>query len=200
MQQTEDRDLPKTWVALAYRLPALPSRGRVYVWRKLKEAGAVSVQQSVAILPGETRPVAFMEQLRERIRSYGGEATLVEMRFYSKEDEEQAVEQFKSHVREDCSEVERVILKVLEELDCLWNTPPVSRVYLEEKVRLLYRLRTDYEKIRRRDYFRIARGGRAEKLLDRLEARLMERLGEADGADTADSGAEGSAAGEEGEF
>ena len=39
------------WIAINYTLPREPSRIRVSVWRKLKKIGAVSIQQSMWILP-----------------------------------------------------------------------------------------------------------------------------------------------------
>ena len=41
----------QSWVLLIYRLPREPSRHRVAVWRKLKDLGALYLQDGVAALP-----------------------------------------------------------------------------------------------------------------------------------------------------
>ncbi len=40
-----------SWRVLAYRVPAEPSRHRVAIWRELRRAGAVSLQQATWALP-----------------------------------------------------------------------------------------------------------------------------------------------------
>ena len=46
--ECEDR---RGWFVLVYKLPAEPTRLRASVWRKLKAAGAVYLQNGVATLP-----------------------------------------------------------------------------------------------------------------------------------------------------
>lgn len=55
MGPSDDVDRPPlAWRPLTYRLPTEPSRHRVAVWRELRRAGAVALQQATwAILTGE---------------------------------------------------------------------------------------------------------------------------------------------------
>ena len=39
------------WLLLSYKVPREPTANRVSVWRKLKKLGAVSLQDSVWVLP-----------------------------------------------------------------------------------------------------------------------------------------------------
>ena len=43
------------WLLLVYRIPREPTSGRVYVWRKLKQLGAIAVQDAVWMLPATPR-------------------------------------------------------------------------------------------------------------------------------------------------
>src|SRR5215203_6083390 len=56
----EDR---RGWFVLVYKLPAEPTRLRASVWRKLKAAGAVYLQNGVAALPEEARDAEYAEVL-----------------------------------------------------------------------------------------------------------------------------------------
>jgi len=42
---------PTKFLVLVYRMPAKPTAGRVAVWRLLKKAGAVYLQDSVCVFP-----------------------------------------------------------------------------------------------------------------------------------------------------
>ena len=65
---------------LVYRIPREPSRHRVAVWRKLRDLGALYLQDGVAALPEDAVTREQMEWLQLRIREAGGEATLWEAR------------------------------------------------------------------------------------------------------------------------
>jgi len=43
------------WLLLVYKIPREPTAGRVYVWRKLKQLGAIAVQDAVWVLPAAPR-------------------------------------------------------------------------------------------------------------------------------------------------
>jgi hypothetical protein len=46
------------WVLMVYRLPREPSRHRVAVWRKLRDLGALYLQDGVAALPEALSPAS----------------------------------------------------------------------------------------------------------------------------------------------
>ena len=43
------------WLLLVYRIPREPTAGRVFVWRKLKQLGAIALQAAVWVLPQTPR-------------------------------------------------------------------------------------------------------------------------------------------------
>jgi hypothetical protein len=64
-------------VLLTYRLPAEGSRARVAVWRHVRRAGALHLQQSVVALPDLGAFVAELRALRDLIAEVGGESMAV---------------------------------------------------------------------------------------------------------------------------
>lgn len=64
------------WFVLVYKLPSEPSRYRASVWRKLKAAGAVYLQNGVAALPDDPGGERTMRGVAREIREVGGTAHL----------------------------------------------------------------------------------------------------------------------------
>jgi hypothetical protein len=64
------------WLLLVYRIPREPTASRVYVWRKLKQLGAASLQDAVWILPASDRNREQFQWLASEILELGGEVSL----------------------------------------------------------------------------------------------------------------------------
>lgn len=73
-----DAALP--WLVLIHQLPATPSNLRVKVWRRLQALGAVSLKNSVYVLPNTDAAREDLEWVLREIRTEGGEASLCEAR------------------------------------------------------------------------------------------------------------------------
>jgi hypothetical protein len=65
------------WLLLVYRVPREPTRLRAMVWRRLKAAGAVYLQSSVAALPDQPRHERVLRTLRREIIDMGGSAQVL---------------------------------------------------------------------------------------------------------------------------
>lgn len=63
------------WLLMTYRIPREPSAARVYVWRKMRQLGAVAVQDAVWVLPATTRTQEQFQWLATEITELGGEVT-----------------------------------------------------------------------------------------------------------------------------
>jgi erythromycin esterase-like protein len=72
------RQIPVHWLVLIYTLPAEPTRKRAFVWRELKKLGAVYLRDGVCVLPDQPATRQAMQALVERVRTFDGQATLVE--------------------------------------------------------------------------------------------------------------------------
>ena len=86
------------WLLLTYRVPREPSAARVYVWRKLKKLGSVSVQDAIWMLPFTPRTLEQFRWLADEILQMGGQAHLWEARSLSREQETDWVGQFQRSI------------------------------------------------------------------------------------------------------
>jgi hypothetical protein len=130
---------------LIYRIPREPSRHRVAVWRKLRDLGALYLQDGVAALPEDAVTREQLEWLQLRVREAGGEATLWEARPGTMAEEAELVGAFRSS-REEAyraiiAEAERVRRKA---------EMGGGKTLLEQ----LGKLEREFRAERRRDYFR----------------------------------------------
>ena len=72
-----DRHDPRHWLLLIYRVPQEPPGRRTYVWRQLRQLGAVYLQQAAALLPERPELRTALDALSQRIHEYGGEVSLL---------------------------------------------------------------------------------------------------------------------------
>jgi hypothetical protein len=131
-------------VLLVYRLPREPSRHRVAVWRKLRDLGALYLQDGVAALPEDAVTREQLEWLQLRVREAGGEATLWEAKPGTLAEEGELVEAFRSS-REEAYRT------IIAEAERLRRKVQMGGGALSEQ---LGKLEREFRAERRRDYFR----------------------------------------------
>ena len=64
------------WILLIHQLPPQPTNLRVRIWRKLQRLGAVSIKNSVYVLPFNEKTHEDFQWLKQEIESSSGEATV----------------------------------------------------------------------------------------------------------------------------
>lgn len=79
--------MPRRWLVFAHRLPAHPSNGRVKIWRRLQQVGAVALKNAVHVLPDSAQSREDFEWLREEVVALGGDASIFNVSSMSQADE-----------------------------------------------------------------------------------------------------------------
>jgi hypothetical protein len=157
------------WVLLVYRLPREPSRHRVAVWRKLRDLGALYLQDGVAALPEDAVTREQLEWLQLRVREAGGEAILWEAKPGTVAEEAELVEAFRSS-REEAYKA------IITEAERLPRKAEMGGSALLER---LGKLEREFRAERRRDYFRSPLRGEAAAALRAAREAVREREGAA---------------------
>jgi hypothetical protein len=132
------------WVALVYKVPREPSASRVYVWRKLKQLGAVSLQDAVWMLPATPRTREQFQWLASEIAELEGEVTFWESDLIYASDEAALL----------CHFTEPVEAGYKELLTALKRSGPN-----------LAELSVRYQELRSRDYFQSKLGEKVREAL-----------------------------------
>jgi hypothetical protein len=86
------------WLLLTYKLAAEPSARRVYIWRKLKRLGAISIFEAVWVLPDSPRTHEQFQWLAAEIQEMGGEAMFWKAHSELSGQEEALVTHFSKHI------------------------------------------------------------------------------------------------------
>src|SRR5258708_10472113 len=87
------RAAPFGFIVLVYRMPPAPTAGRVAVWRQLKKAGAIYLQQSVCIFPDTGEVRAELAPVLPKITASKGEYHLLPLTRPSPDEERQLIPQ-----------------------------------------------------------------------------------------------------------
>jgi hypothetical protein len=178
------------FVVLVYRMPAKPTAGRVAVWRLLKKAGAVYLQDSVCVFPDLPRIRRELQPVLERIDEKQGSYHLLPLRALSAAEEEKIValfrEQTSKHYLEIVEDCEVNFTKEIE-----FEHFRANYTYEEaEEIRMEFeKLGTWFERVKERDWFDAPNRRDAERwlekcerLLEDFEAKVFEVLGTSEGA------------------
>jgi len=182
---------PTKFVVLVYRMPAKPTAGRVAVWRLLKKAGAVYLQDSVCVFPDLPRIRRELQPVLERIDEKQGSFHLLPLRSLSAEEAEKIVALFRDQTSKHYLEiVEDCEVNFTKEIE--FEHFRANYTYEEaEEIRMEFeKLGTWFERVRERDWFDAPHRAdaerwlkRCERMLEDFEAKVFEVLGT--GEDTA---------------
>jgi hypothetical protein len=93
------------WLLLVYKIPREPTAGRVYVWRKLKQLGAIAVQDAVWVLPATRRTRENFQWLATEIAEMKGECSLFSAQAVLGVRDESLREQFDAPIREAYNDI-----------------------------------------------------------------------------------------------
>lgn len=140
------------WIAINYTLPREPSRTRVSVWRKLKKIGAVSIQQSMWILPLSDENNVLLNKIKNEVSQNGGEALVIT--FSVEEDGKNLIiEKFNMARDEEYRELLEQCEEFFKEIDKEISRKNFTFAEIEENEEEVSKLKQWYEKIAARDSF-----------------------------------------------
>lgn len=161
----------KTWLAITYKVPTEPSRTRVYLWRKLKELGAVHVQQGAAILPLSDPLLAQVQALKAEVVSSGGEVLVGRMEFVDEDDDARVIAAFQRQRDGDYDEIVEQCERLVYELDRETEKEKFTYAEIEENETELVRIHKWMQRIVAQDWFAASGRARAQQAIEDAEKR-----------------------------
>jgi hypothetical protein len=177
------------FLQLIYRMPTKPTAGRVAVWRSLKKAGAVYLQDSACVLPDTDEIRAELDPVLKRIDESDGSYHLLPLAELPEEEDAKLVQLFVDQATKHYAEiVEDCEVNFVKEIE--FEHFRQNYTYEEaEEIRMEFeKICTWFERVQERDWFGAPNAGearewlrRCESLLDEFEAKVFELQG-ADGA------------------
>nr|WP_255575549.1 Chromate resistance protein ChrB [Caproiciproducens faecalis] len=145
-------------------MPREPSRARVSIWRKLKKIGAISIQQSMWILPLSDENYNLLNDIKDEVSRNGGEAFV--MTISTDEDgEKRIINKFNAARDEEYGELLEQCEEFFKEIDKETARKNFTFAEIEENEEELNKLKQWYEKIAARDSFGSPLQEKAESML-----------------------------------
>lgn len=142
------------FLVFSYRVSSTPSRYRAFIWRKLKEMGAIYLQQGVALLPHHKDMLDALQRLRKQIiDEMQGASTVGELKFLNDQDEEYIIQEFLNARNEEYHELAEDCERLVAELDRLTQKSDVTQENFERNAETLKRLENSIDKAVQRDFF-----------------------------------------------
>lgn len=163
------------FVQLVYRMPAKPTAGRVAVWRSLKKAGAVYLQDSICVLPDTPDLREEVAAVLLRIDEAGGTYHLLPLGDLPKAEEQKVVNLFVDQTSKHYSEiVENCEVNFVKEIE--FENFRENYTYEEaEEIRMEFeKICTWFERVQERDWFGAPNADEARDWLRRCESMLEE--------------------------
>jgi len=157
---------------LTYHLPTEPSRHRVAVWRELRRAGAVSLQQAAWAVPAQPDFVAAISKAVALIERADGEAVVFDAVPRGEAMAAQLEARFTADREEEWQEFLAECDKYDEEIDKEVRIKKFTRAELDEEEQSLERLQRWAREIRARDLFGARSHDEAERRLKECTERL----------------------------
>lgn len=162
------------FLTFTYKVPSEPSKNRVYIWRSIKELGAVYLQQGVAVLPYDESLCNTLQKLREQVNSFGGKSTVSQLNFLNEEDEKEIIFEFKKQSDEEYTELEENCERLIYELDRETEKGKFEFSELQESEEEVKKFERWFDKINKRNYFNSGNEEKAKEMIEKSKARLQQ--------------------------
>lgn len=163
---------PTFWLLLIYTVPTEPSRKRAFIWRKLKEVGAVYLRDGVAVVPEREDTLTPFRAIAARVKEFAGQATLVAGARLDPERAEAIMAESRAARAAEYADIGRETEAFLQHLRHETTHRDFSLAELEELAADLAKLQRWMAQIQARDFFGSPAAMPVERLLTRCEAAL----------------------------
>src|SRR4051812_26743586 len=157
------------WLMLIHQLPPKPAYLRVKIWRRLQVLGAITVKNSVYVLPATEGAQEDCEWLLKEIADGGGEGLICEARLVDGLSDDDVRGLFNAARTQDYQELAKEMRALAAVIDAGGATPSDS-----EARGKLARLRAELSRVAAIDFFGADGRETIEGLVAGLEPRLRE--------------------------
>jgi len=169
-QKARNAAPPAAWLLLTHQLPPKPAYLRVKIWRRLQGIGAISLKNSVYVLPSGEQAREDFEWLLREIERGGGDGMICEARLVDGMSDQQLRGLFDAARDADYAEV----TKALRTLGTPAKRGGARRKNVPALRAQIVKLRRHLAEIAAIDFFGATGRLTAEALLTEIETRLVE--------------------------
>lgn len=161
------------WLLFTSQLPASPSSLRVMVWRRMKAAGAISLQNGVWVLPRTKEQERVVDDLLSYLQEQGAEGQSFAATTLSDKVEKDLLKRFRVQRDEEYTELIERCKGLLAELAKETKKKKFTFAELEENEDDLQKLESWLKRIKTRDLVGGERAAEAGRSIDACRKALQ---------------------------
>lgn len=154
------------WLLFCPQLPATPSSPRVMVWRRMRSAGSLGLDNGLWILPRTETSEKFIQEIKAYIENQGGTSKTFLANAFDEATEAEILDRFRQDRAEEYAELKEQSVDFLAEIEKEIKRQNYSFAEYEENEQDLVKLEVWYEKVKQRD---VLGGDQAEEAAGWLE-------------------------------
>ena len=161
------------WLLFSPQLPANPSSPRVMVWRRMRSAGSLGLDNGLWILPYSEESEKFVREMRAYVEIQGGTSKTFVANTIDDVTEAEILERFRQDRAEEYAELKEQCIDFLAEIEKEIKRKNFSFAEYEENEQDLEKLKVWFEKVKRRDFVGGARAEEAAEWLEKCHQALQ---------------------------
>jgi hypothetical protein len=162
------------WLLFCPQLPATPSSPRVTVWRKMRSAGAIGLDNGLWLLPNNEAAKNIMQEMCAYVENAGGDSKAFYSDPFDEATETDILERFHQDRAEEYAEFKEQCADFLQELEKETQRKNFSFAEYEENEQDLEKLVNWLEKVKTRDFLGSSHASEAEAWLQKCKNTFQE--------------------------
>ena len=161
------------WLLFCAQLPTTPSGPRVMLWRRMRAAGAASLDNGIWILPFSKGLSTFIQEMQVYVERQGGSCSIFQANAFTPQTDARILDRFRQDRDQEYFEFNEQCKDFLAEIEKETQSQNFSFAEYEENEQDLQKLEIWLGKVRQRDFLGGRQAEDAAQLLDLCRKALQ---------------------------